>query len=291
MRKVHKDIKNVPAVLLSVTCNNLVVDALNLQGKHEFETKIYGHDEVRKALFEIYKGKCAFCETDTSAGATMQVEHYRPKAKVTGVNYHPGYYWLGYEWSNLLLACSSCNNRKRNRFPVASSRVITAPLTTNGTLDRDRCQVISVELLAENPLLVNPEVESDPMKHFRFQADGQIEHSTTSGQISIETCNLNRASLIVKRRKIVYDRVFNKMLKHFDRFNRGLINEHRLHILLVEAIEDLIEYLIDDNNQYLEFAKTCWKEFDNFFILRFQPAEKERLQAAYNEIKQLFNSI
>lgn len=288
MRKVNKDFGNVPATLLNATCDALIADSLILKGRHEFDTKVYGDEEVRRALEGIYKGKCAFCETDTSAGATMQVEHYRPKAKVTGDASHPGYYWLGYEWSNLLLACSRCNNRKRNRFPIAGVRATTAPLTSRNTLDRERCQVVSADLMAETPLLVNPETDSDPMQHFRFQADGSMEHRTNSGQISIDTCDLNRAALVLKR-KTVYDGIFNKILKHFGRFKDGTIPEQKLHGLLVDAIEDLMDYIINEENQYLEFAKTCWQEFGNFFIARFQYPEQERLRAAFNEINELDN--
>jgi hypothetical protein len=121
----------------------------------------------------------------------MQVEHFRPKAKVTKVKTHPGYYWLGYEWSNLLLACWSCNNRKRNRFPIAGIRAEIAPLA-GAALDTARCRVDSAELTAEEPYLVNPEVDADPMRHFRFQADGTMEYRTIEGKRSIEDYNLMR---------------------------------------------------------------------------------------------------
>jgi uncharacterized protein (TIGR02646 family) len=290
MRKVKKDFGAVPAILLSATCDSLIADSLLTKGKHAFDTKIYGHADVRTALNGIYKSKCAFCETDTSAGAPMQVEHYRPKAKLTSVNTHPGYYWLGYEWSNLLLACSSCNNRKRNRFPVTGPRVTAAPVA-GGILDKSRCQTDSAVLKAENPQLVNPEVEADPMQHFRFQADGQIEHRTAPGEESIRFYNLNRASLIVKRRKYVYDQLFKKLLKQFDRLSEGKITQKQLHDRLLVAIEDFVDYMIDDENQYLEFAKTCWNEFDNFFLARFQPHEKNLLQLAYAEVKTLLDAV
>lgn len=290
MRKVTKDFDAVPPILQSLACDALVADALLTKGKHDFNTTIYGHSEVRIALNGIYHSKCAFCETDTSAGAPMQVEHYRPKAKVTGVKAHPGYYWLGYEWSNLLLACSSCNNRKRNRFPIVGIRAEIAPLTGT-TLDAARCRVDSAELLEEEPYLINPEVDVDPMRHFRFQADGQIDYQTVEGENTRKFCNLNRPSLIVKRRKCVYDQLFNKLLKHIGRWVDGTINDRRLNHLLVGAIEDFVDYLIDDENQYLEFAKSCWNEFDNFFLARFQPHERRKLQEAYNEVKVLLATV
>ncbi len=189
-----------------------------------------------------------------------------------------------------MLACSSCNNRKRNRFPLGGKAVDTAPLL-GAALDPARCRVDSAELTAENPYLVNPEVDTNPMQHFRFQADGQIENLTIQGQHSIMFCNLNRPSLIVKRKKYVYDRLFNKLTKYFGRSADGRLNDTRLHHLVVDAIEDFIDYMIDDDNQYLEFAKTCWEQFDKFFIARFQPHEQVRLQAAYDEVQALLAEV
>lgn len=284
MRKVIKNFDSIPVPLLSDACQQLIVVSLLEKGAHDFKTAIYGHEEVRIALGLIYFSKCAFCETDTSAGATLQVEHYRPKAKVTGANMHPGYYWLGYQWSNLLLACSSCNNKKRNRFPVNADRTTVPPLNDAGYLDIHRCRIDSIELTAEVPQLVNPEVDPDPMQHFRFQATGEIEYKTEVGKATIETCNLNRGRLIVWRKK-VYDIVLNKFIRNFDRFHRGVLSEDHLKSRLLAIIEDdLIDYINDDTNQYLEYAKTCWREFENFFIARFQPAERQYLKAVYDDL-------
>jgi hypothetical protein len=58
--------------------------------------------EIRhiKSCWRFYKNKYAYCETNTLAGATLQVEHYRPKAKLIEDTDHLGYYWLAYEWTN-----------------------------------------------------------------------------------------------------------------------------------------------------------------------------------------------
>ncbi len=284
MRNVSKNFDNIPPVLLGDDCQRLIASSLSEKGAHDFKTNVYGHAQVREALDEIYKSKCAFCETDTSAGATLQVEHYRPKAKVTGAQTHPGYYWLGYQWSNLLLACSSCNNRKRNRFPVNSARIDTAPLTVGGSLDSSKCLSNGPELLSEVPQLVNPEIDPTPMQHFRFQADGTIEHKTDMGKTTIDTCNLNRGRLVVWRKK-VYDNIFNKFLKNFDRFQQGKLNADQLKTRLLGIIEDdLIAYINDDSQQYLEFALTCWREFERFFTARFQPAHQQYLRTVYSDL-------
>jgi len=284
MRKVSKNFDDIPPVLLNETCQRLIAVSLTEKGAHKFKTDMYGHKVVREALDKIYKSKCAFCETDTSAGATLQVEHYRPKAKVTGAQTHPGYYWLGYQWSNLLLACSSCNNRKRNHFPVNSARIDKPPLKASKALNTKKSQSNGAALLSEVPQLVNPEIDPTPMQHFRFQADGTIEHKTSMGETTIKTCNLNRGRLVIWRKK-VYDNIFNKFLKNFDRFQQGKLNADQLKTRLLAVIEDdLITHINDEDQQYLEFALTCWKEFENFFIARFQPAHQTYLNTIYRDL-------
>ena len=289
MRKVTKDFGAIPAELLTPKCAALINLSLIEKGSHKFDTEVYGHDDVRAALDVIYKSKCAFCETDPSAGVTMQVEHFRPKAKVTGANTHPGYYWVAYKWSNLLLACPACNNKKRNRFPVNNARIATHPIDANGLLDDARC-LITAELAGEQPLLVNPETDPNPMQHFRFQASGLIEHKTDAGRNSIETCGLNRGRLLLKRKK-VYDTFLNKMIKYFEKNTNGQLSDSRLKTALKLVIEDLIDYINEENSEYTEFAKTCWNEFEAFYLARFQVPQRQKLRVAYQEIKDLFDDV
>ncbi len=93
----------------------------NFESK-DFESKIYGHDEVKQILIKIQDNKCCFCESKISHVSYGDVEHFRPKTgwvqKDEKLN-KPGYYWLAYQWDNLLLSCQICNQRhKKNHFPL-----------------------------------------------------------------------------------------------------------------------------------------------------------------------------
>jgi hypothetical protein len=194
---------------------------------------------------------------------------------------------LGYIWSNLLLACSACNNRKRNNFPIAGLRIDTHPVQAIAPgLDRDACLPDTAVMTGEQPLLINPEIDPNPMQHFRFQADGSIEHKTAQGENTIRFCNLKRGALVAGRKKL-YDRFFNRFVKYFDQFDSGQISEQKLEILLIDVVGDLIEYINNGNNEYLEFAKTCWNEFENFFIARFPEPKRQRLANIFTEIRRL----
>lgn len=65
----------------------------------------YNTPEVNEALREMFHGKCYICENKEVT--SYQIEHLRP---------HRGAAELKYDWDNLFLACSHCNNTKLARF-------------------------------------------------------------------------------------------------------------------------------------------------------------------------------
>lgn len=167
-------------------------------GKEEYE--------VRYQLRLLFHNKCAYCER---VEYKPDVEHYRPKKKVTGNqgNKH-GYYWLCYEWTNLLPACGACNsgNGKWNKFPVAGARVTNPPLNAN-RLDFEKCKASDDYLQNELPLLLHPEVD-EPTHFLKLEWNGRLiglDGTNGKGQASIITYDLNRGNLIAARKRIVDD--------------------------------------------------------------------------------------
>jgi hypothetical protein len=104
-----------------------------------FDPAIYGDVAVKAALVAAQHKKCCFCES--IVGTDGDVEHFRPKAACRQTSgdalTRPGYYWLAYDWSNLLLACGPCNQRhKGNLFPLADpSRRVTSHKDTHRLQD------------------------------------------------------------------------------------------------------------------------------------------------------------
>jgi len=75
--------------------------------------------DLKQILIDLNNEKCMYCEGQYLAGSHDDAEHYRPKGEVTEWDeagevrrkvVHPGYYWLAYEWQNILLACTKCNS-------------------------------------------------------------------------------------------------------------------------------------------------------------------------------------
>src|SRR5712692_4013168 len=112
----------------------------------DFKGKSYW-GETKQTLHEYQRGKCCYCERRRDANAEADVEHFRPKLGVTENSEHSGYWWLAYEWNNLLFVCKSCNSdHKKNHFPLLQ--------------ETDRVSTPD-DLSAEKPVLINPSLE-DP---------------------------------------------------------------------------------------------------------------------------------
>lgn len=242
MIRVIKDYKNVPSILLNATRVSRVQEAIAAKDGDIYKSNDYSPDSVDSALRFIYKNKCAYCESKIEHCASLQVEHYRPKAKVEEDKTHDGYYWLGCEWSNLLLACPACNGKgaKGNKFPLKPNgqRVYEGnPLDNLGNWLRINCLTHDLVLLLECPLLLNPELD-EPKTHFRFTALGELIGKTDKGKATIEICDLNRDALVEQRQGIL-----NQILKIISigiiGFSSGVYNDEALLFTINRAFSDL----------------------------------------------------
>lgn len=160
--------------------------------KLAFRQYVYAADEVRNELDTFHHGKCAYCEADLRPVTNGEVEHFRPKGgyvdELTGKLNTPGYTYLAYEWTNLLLSCSRCNGaaNKGNRFPLADET--TRAADHPGQLNQ------------EVPLLVNPSVDR-PRRHVRFRNGvAYAVFGSYKGTVTREVLGLNDPVLIDARR-------------------------------------------------------------------------------------------
>jgi hypothetical protein len=108
--------------------------------------------QLKEHLLDLFHGKCGYCEARFTPTSFGDVEHYRPKGKVSEEPTHKGYYWLAYEPTNYLPACQLCNEpAKRDHFPIDGKRAYS---------END-------PLKNEKPLLINP-YRDHYEKHLEF---------------------------------------------------------------------------------------------------------------------------
>lgn len=167
-----------------------------------FDKAVYGSDEVKNLLLRAQHGKCCYCESRFTSTTFGDIEHYRPKGPVRqdqgAAEERPGYYWLAYDWDNLLVSCEVCNRRfKRSLFPLASPE--GRARSHHDGIANERC------------LLINPGLE-DPRDHIRFRNDAPMP-LTEVGRVTIKTIGLRRPELSERRQeRIALVKTFQRIL-------------------------------------------------------------------------------
>lgn len=134
----------------------------------------YQHKDIKKALVDMFHGKCAYCESAINHVDYGHIEHFKPKGT-------PAYFELAVDWNNLLLACGRCNGaeHKGSKFPLED----------------------------EDGPLVNP-VDEELSEHLRFDFDPHLKLANVlgiskRGETTRKILGLNRPELVKRRSNFV----------------------------------------------------------------------------------------
>jgi len=272
MISINKNTVEKPAVLDA----DWIQDKLNkIKGyakPGEKVTSRYNSDEVKKTLNSLYHNKCGYCEGKANtAKFSSRIDHFRPKNGIKvdkrKIDNHKGYYWLGYEWTNLIPSCEKCNIKKSNRFPLKNETTrITDNLEAEGFLVSGRFVFEKFEinkLKREDRLLLNPEIDNVE-KHFYFSPTGEIKHLTDEGKTTISVYDLNRSSLIFERKKIIDD-IFRDIVEIFtnDDYSPTSYTD-----LLKKLWSEKVVFSVED--EYSRFRYFIRNYFDIFVIRKFE---------------------
>lgn len=235
--------------------NEAVEESRPTEVKNEvYKGKKYGiKSDVYMNLHGPFHGKCAYCET-LITGHDGEIEHFRPKNAVSDENFnpvkievngeikdHPGYYWLCYDYKNLLPSCIRCNQKrihddkpvgKGTRFPVKGFRA-----TKPG------------EELKEKPLLINP-VFQDPQKHLRIDETGVFLALSEEGEACIIIFGLNIRDSLLDDRKRCYDNIKAKISVLLMEINQGTM----------ENIDECFKNILEGKLPYTAAAQAALKD-------------------------------
>ena len=103
-----------------------------------------GYRDAQRPMWKAQHMKCAWCEEPRDT-PYEPVDHYRPCGKAQhaeGAEKADGYWWLAWEWTNLLFTCRQCNGKKGDKFFLADpSKALSAGRPAPGD---------------EQPLLIDP---------------------------------------------------------------------------------------------------------------------------------------
>ena len=163
------------------------------QMRYEFNAAIYSATEVRDALDQLFRGKCAYCETRIYSPEEGIVDHFRPCDGLVGLKgpEPSGYWWLAYEWENLYQSCLDCRRAKGWRFPIEGRRAAPG--------------IIGNHLIDEKPLILDPCVDKEPGNELDFDHHGRVVGLSQRGAMTVETLALSRETLVEDRATAILD--------------------------------------------------------------------------------------
>ena len=227
--------------------------------------------KVEDQLALSYKNKCAYCERICKA----DIEHYRPKSSVHDEK-HDGYYWLCYEWTNLLPSCVKCNRdgAKLTKFTIKGKR-IKAPTFFKGKkdLDLDANKAKNRPLIDEIPDLLHPEIDI-PEVYFDFEVAPKLEgiilkgkDKGARGEETIKICKLNRQELRIDRKENVIDgfvQALDCQLLNCKKDKNGNIDYKELSDKILEQVNVLIHFSTLENKSHTLLRKYIVANRNNF---------------------------
>ena len=202
----------------------------------ETKIKLWGDCKVKKFLYESQYGKCAYCERKRDQ-KELDVEHFRPKGGVCGIRDHRGYWWIAYEWSNLLLSCKTCNQNKKTAFPLED--------------ESKRAYGEEDDILREKPTLINP-LQEDPEKFLSYHIQSRpkplmvkVVGKNQRGNKTKDTIGLNNRNLMEERAE---------RINHYE-IILSINEQQKLDDSLKKLIEDTIQKYRRDDSLFAGLAR------------------------------------
>jgi uncharacterized protein (TIGR02646 family) len=304
MRLITKDLENKPEIfkkqntidnweLIASTGDTTIIKDTIYKGSYK-DVEGKTQSKVREKLNELYFSKCAYCETFCKA----EIEHYRPKKGVTEDTLHNGYYWLCYEWSNLVPSCRYCNTEggKGNQFPIKGTRIKKPSFDAQLKLDKEHIKANANLLLSEQPYLLHPEIDN-PINYFNFKVDshGQgveiqgIDGINARGEQTIKICNLNREYLKFARKKNVIDEIISLINVYFELWSNNFLTIDDLPKALVLAFEEMTAKSKDIELEHHLLRNCIVKDdtsFQRLIISQLEENQQVIVQEAFIEYQQ-----
>lgn len=254
--------------------------------KHETysDFKVYRDPSVKKALIELCKSKCAYCESSFLKTYVGDIEHFRPKGeieelKVTG-NSKPGYYWLAADWNNLLLSCRNCNQKSKQSTINVQEEKSMGKMNQFPVFDESKRVRSHEDNLAQEEevrLLLNPCVEN-PEEYFTYDINSGVIKSSKRDEFlkqralaSIKVFALQRVPLVQDREKKAIlisaqmQRVEEAMFNYND-FSDDPVRSVRFSKILQREMEALQGFLLP-TEEYLGLARQM---IGSFMMKNFQ---------------------
>jgi hypothetical protein len=188
--------------------------AIVRRAQYTGEPKVYNYRRYRSEIAEDCAHRCVYCDCHCNSFGgyvLMELDHFRPKAK----QYFPE---LEDEPTNLVLACRSCNGKKRDDWPAGKASEGTH-LNGVGYIDP---------------------FETNRSRYFIVEECGILMAKEAPAAYMIEHLSLNRPFAVAVRGRRLLRGKLHAAIKMLIAEGRKIVSNNRQSIEL-EKILDLLE--------------------------------------------------
>ncbi|KAB8153579.1 TIGR02646 family protein [Kordia sp. TARA_039_SRF] len=243
-----------------------------------FKFRVYSHEDVKKALIKMGKGKCAYCESDILATYVGDIEHFRPKGeieelKATG-NSKPGYYWLAADWDNLLFSCRNCNQKSKQATATVAEAKSMGKMNQFPLFDenhRVRSHEDDIEEEEKVRLLLNP-CKENPEDYFKYDINSGVIKPKKRKKFlkeralsSIKVFALQRVPLVMEREKkaILISAQMQRVEEAFINYNDFINDAERAEKFakVLQREMETLQSFLDPKEEYLGLARQMIGKF------------------------------
>lgn len=267
-------------------------DAKKPEKQKKFNFRVYKHKQVKAALHQLFRGKCAYCESRYAGTQPMDVEHFRPKSEAADFDgkCDCGYYWLAATWENLVPSCIDCNRARIHVEKPGGKEELLGKDTLFPLAKGAKRMGREDDIQKERALLLDP-CRDDPDLYFKFNEGvvglkdddpdvlDKLRASTNMEpedriKASIRVYGLNRTELVQDRqvlslqleRRLVSIRQLTVLLhRHLQMFENKITPEilkfqNILEELIRHEIKDLLS-MTDQNRPFTAMTRQIISEF------------------------------
>lgn len=223
---------------------------------------------LKSAMSKLSHDKCWYSEVRL-APSELEIDHFRPKNRVTGSTLrHRGYWWLAFDWNNFRLAYSLVNKRRRDsREEDIQGKGCYFPLVDESARIPD---TEPASTSTERPQLIDPCVASDIRLLDYAVEDGKVIERYKKTQNAVLYCRAQRSIDLfhLNEGTLIRDRCdLHAAIKHFsDRIEELEVEREAVGSLTdnqnkeYDKLINLIGDRVNAAAPFSSFARACLKQ-------------------------------
>jgi hypothetical protein len=162
--------------------------------------------DIEEALHRLFHNRCSFCEAEVP----VSPYRFRPPEEAGPTSSvapefadfsHLYYTWLVNDWANIYAICEECRPIEQSIFPIRSGRRMPLPKREQITAHVGSPSGRWPYPASEMQLFLDPCGDENFRRNLAAAPDGQLFGLTDRGDATVKQFNLNRDSLIHRRRE------------------------------------------------------------------------------------------